>query len=552
MKSRQIHWKSEQGMTTVIVLLLLMTLTVLGLGGVVVSTMEGRIAANQYVAKQANFAAEAGADRAVLWLMCYLNSTEQLAVLDTAYPTGSFPPPDTTELYLQTSYDPEGPLSSVRVFRYYTASPSTTRLHLNGLPARFPDNVTAASGTPPACGSVAASASALTQSFVNAVRGTLTLSSTNTVLGKTLDLEQKVGYTASVELVQRDPITWRIVSIGSKTDGSAPVATQAVAYIVKKDSPKVDPPAALTVGGKLKVAGNAEVSSELDGKYGATSADTITINGNNATIKQAGPDGTLGTPDDVVANSMNCNMQSDAIDPNVGYGNLPHFWEIFFKDEYSKSQYSSYTNEQKDVMALDQYRNMAKEISQNTISRLGLSSPDQVPTDGTNGTKGYKGLYFINLGSGGSASYTGQPGGSGQEPTGNALVSGNTTNNDPNSPATLEDDDAAVLVIVGSASSNSRDILDPAQSYTDVTVNGSNFTGFLYVVGDFRMQGNSTLNGAVISTGDQNVNDTDAFVGGTGQGLSKISYTKKAAVKLADAIPYTKKKKSFAEVGLLK
>jgi hypothetical protein len=303
-------------------------------------------------------------------------------------------------------------------------------------------------------------------------------------------------------------------TVGGAITGGTPVATQAVAYIVRKNAPNVNPPGALSVGGKLKVGGNASISSELAGKFGAIAEDTITIIG-GGTISQAGPDGILGTADDVVANKDTgpCDP-CDATDQNIGNGNIPHFWEIFFEQEYNKPQYSSLTDTEKDVLALDMYRSMAKTLT-----------TDVVPTDGTGGTKGYKGLYLINMGGSPSARYQGD----------NALVSGNNG------------DDAAVLVIMSSTSDKSKDLLDPTLSSVLVNVNGANFTGFIYVVGEYDMQGNSTINGAVISTGDQQVD-----ILGTGGGSSKISYTKRAAKKLADAIPYTKRKGSWAEAGLLK
>jgi hypothetical protein len=512
-------------MTTVVVLLLLMALTVLGLGGMVVSTLEGQIAANQFHSKQATFAAEAGADGAILWLQANLRTTDQLEDFALKYPvSGTY----------GTAEDPKFTIfRGMRVYRY--AGEQTTYLvdddsipGTPSVPMRYPDITTGAD-------------SARQANFVAALPA-----------NKTLDGNQGLSYTAAVELVDQEPMTWRVVSIGRKTAGGTvggaitggmPVATQAVAYIVRKNAPNVNPPGALSVGGQLKVGGNASISSELAGKFGAVAEDTITING-GGTISQAGPDGILGTADDVVANKDTgpCDP-CDATDQNIGNGNLPHFWEIFFEQEFNKPQYSSLTDAAKDVLALDMYREMAKEISQKTIGKLDqldLSSPDQVPTDGTGGTKGYKGLYFINMGGGThtNASYTGQPG---PPPTGNALVTGNTSDNDPNN------DDAAVLVIVSSASDRSADILDPSQSYVKVNVNGANFTGFIYVVGEYDMQGNSTINGAVISTGDQQVD-----ILGTGGGSSKISYTKRAAKKLADAIPYTKRKGSWAEAGLLK
>jgi hypothetical protein len=496
MKLLRIPLHNERGMTTVVVLLLLMALTVLGLGGMVVSTLEGQIAANQFLSKQATFAAEAGADGAILWLQANLRTTDQLEDFALKYPvSGTY----------GTAEDPKFTIfRGMRVYRY--AGEQTTYLvdkdsdpGTPSVPMRYP-NITTATD------------SARQTSFLAALPA-----------NKTLDGNQGLSYTAAVELVDQEPMTWRVVSIGRKTaggtvggeiTGGTPVATQAVAYIVRKNAPNVNPPGALSVGGQLKVGGNASISSELAGKYGAIAEDTISIIG-GGTISQAGPDGILGTPDDVVANKDTgpCDP-CDATDQNVGNGNLPHFWEIFFEQEFNKPQYSSLTDTEKDVLALDMYRSMAKTLT-----------TDVVPKDGTGETKGYKGLYLINMGGSPSARYQGD----------NALVSGNNG------------DDAAVLVIMSSTSDKSKDLLDPTLSSVLVNVNGANFTGFIYVVGEYDMQGNSTINGAVISTGDQQVD-----ILGTGGGSSKISYTKRAAKKLADAIPYTKRKGSWAEAGLLK
>lgn len=479
-------------MVTVAVLLLLMALTVLGLGGIVVSAIEGNIAANQYVAKQASFAAEAGADRAILWLQCYLSKRKtQLLKFDAMYPTlqsyGS-----------QTFYDPDldpqypeknGPLPAFRVYNHYGLSPTRT---YNNQPVRFPDNVSASTPSTLTCGSELneLSPGALTKTFEDAVKD------------KVLDSAQGVGYTTTVELVSRDPLIWRVVSIGAKYIGGSPVTSQAVAYIVRKDSPKVNPPGALSVGGTLRIGGDAQISSDTDGKYGAIAERDIVIQGNNATI----------------TNEIDPN---DAKLPNIGDGNLPRFWEIFFEDVYGKDQYKNLSDAEKDALALDRYRAMAKELA-----------TDVVPFDGTEDqatgqpTKGYKGLYFINMGNSDSARYQG----------GNALVSGDNGN------------DVAVLVIVnngGMMCQRSGDYL--ANSNVLVNVNGANFKGFVYVVGEYDMQGNSTITGAVISTGNQTVD-----ILGTGQGRSKIEYKQEVVNQLEDLSRYFKTKGSFADVGLLK
>jgi hypothetical protein len=352
-------------------------------------------------------------------------------------------------------------------------------------PLRFPDNVTPASVSPPA--------STLCETILSAAD--MTRSFNDTLSGKTLDSGQGLSYTTAAELVSWDPLIWRVVSVGTKSLGGAPVALHAVAYTVRKDSPNVNPPGALAVGGTLRIGGNAQISSDTDGKYGAIAENAINVQGANATI-------------------TNTADPNDAQLPNIGDGNLPDFWRIFFEEEYSKSKYNGLTNDQKDALALDKYRDMSTELT-----------TDAVPTDGTGGTKGYKGLYFINMGNSASARYQG----------GNALVSGDNGN------------DVAVLVIVnngGMMCQRSGDYL--ANSNVLVNVNGANFKGFVYVVGEYDMQGNSTITGAVISTGNQTVD-----ILGTGQGNSKIFYKQSVVDELKNLSKYFKVKGSFADIGLL-